>query len=105
MTVTTNVPPVINSVEGGDPGITFNTIGPYVIQYEIFDCDPSDPENAAVASAELRWSKGVIKDRGMTYVEQTPITMTPVGGDLWEAEIPRTTSQYNGKLSCCCYRQ
>ncbi|MBI1805850.1 MAG: hypothetical protein HYR76_02215, partial [Ignavibacteria bacterium] len=86
MTVTTNVPPTITSVNGGDPVTTFDN-GPQTVTYDILDCYPTHPESAGVASAVIKWSKGPTEIGG-TLVSQSPITLVNSFGTLWEGDIP-----------------
>ena len=91
MTATTNVPPIINAVYHGDVQNTFDT-GDQTLTSEIYDCDPSDPSHAAVASAKIEWWKATTKSTmsSVDFVRQTPdITMEYSGsGDFYEGIIP-----------------
>ncbi|MBI4810206.1 MAG: hypothetical protein HY800_01935 [Ignavibacteriales bacterium] len=88
MTVTTNVPPIINSVEGGEPHNTFSTAN-QIITYEIWDCDPESLLRAGVATAIIRWSKATTIAGSETFVDQADISMSPTGeGYLYPGEIP-----------------
>ena len=77
MTVTSNVPPNVKSTDVVKS--TFGN-GPFPIESEIEDCDPSSPGTAAVVSAEIQWSRD--------NVGQPSISMTSGGGNFWDGEIP-----------------
>jgi len=86
MTVTTNVPPLMTSVD--EPTTTFSN-GPLTVTYEIWDCDPQKPESAGVASAVIRWAKTTTKAGTEVFIEQPDVPMSPTGeGDLWAGDIP-----------------
>jgi hypothetical protein len=77
MSVTSNVPPIISDVD--QVHTTFATT-PWTVQATIIDCDPSNPGNAGVATAVLRWNKN--------GVSQPDIPMSLVGTDTYEGTLP-----------------
>ncbi len=77
MTVTSNVPPVVKSTS--QLFSTFST-GPFIIEGEIEDCDPSNPEGAGVDSVIIEWS--------FDNIVQPSIPMSNSGGNFWEGTIP-----------------
>ncbi|MBI5477001.1 MAG: hypothetical protein HY964_09745 [Ignavibacteriales bacterium] len=80
-----NTPPIIKQVVGGDARNTFST-NPISIEYDIYDCNYDTPAVAGVASAFIRWWKMT----DLEYLPQQDILMSPTGiGDRWIAEIPR----------------
>ncbi|HTK81349.1 MAG TPA: FlgD immunoglobulin-like domain containing protein [Bacteroidota bacterium] len=77
MTVTSNTPPDVRMTSVQQS--TFSS-GPYTIEADIRDCDPSDPGNADVDHADLEYS--------VDNVAQPAISMLREGGTIWQAEIP-----------------
>src|SRR5262249_40668212 len=78
MTVTSNVPPDVKTTSVQQS--TFST-GPFTIEADIEDCDPSGP-GAAVDHADLEYS--------IDNVAQPAVSMVNTGGSIWEADIPVT---------------
>jgi hypothetical protein len=88
MKVTTNVPPQILGIDGGDPTNTFSNLA-QTVQYEIYDCDAEYPvDSVGVKYAKIEWSKAVSVAGTETYVDQPDINMEPQGGDIWQGDIP-----------------
>jgi hypothetical protein len=77
MTVTTNVPPSVDSTEVLHN--TFSTLD-RTFTATIIDCDPAIPTRAGVTTALVKWF--------VNGVSQTDIVMSNTGGDGWEATIP-----------------
>jgi hypothetical protein len=84
MTVTSNVPPIIG--EQTDVHTTFDT-GDQVVTAVITDCNPDNPFDAGVASANIKWS--------LNNVPQSDIPMNDIGGDIWEGTLPGQTAGNN----------
>lgn len=77
MTVNSNVPPAV--ISQTNLTNTFSTAN-QVVSAVLEDCNPANPGNAGVNTAVVRYS--------VDNVPQGDITMTDIGGDTWEAEIP-----------------
>ena len=87
MTVSTNTPPRIAALPGGDPNNTSSTL-PQTVTYEIFDNDLVDPESAYVQNAHIEWWK---PDPGedVNFTRQADIPMVNTGpGDIWTGTLP-----------------
>jgi len=94
MTVNSNVPPQIASIPGGDPVNTFDN-GPQTVQYDIWDCDPPAPGDAAVGEAKLVYQTQPEAAYVGDWSAPDTLDMIQTVGDVWEGQIPGQPAQTN----------